>query len=127
MKRVIPFAICSLILSACAPKITDCIINWPKQLAHCEAPNAHNNHDIPFDQMEKYTCFSPDDFADLLRGTALSTLTTCTIVNVKEDDVHCSTPTGEFETTLEGINKFSCLSPDDIDLYERWYEGQNHS
>lgn len=126
MKKLKLYAILSsLLISSCGfPKVTDCVVDYPINKAHC-APTSgpDGDYDLPLDQMEKYSCFYKDDFADLIRGVT-GNLTVCVIVSYKENDVHCNAPSGSIETTLSAIHKYNCLGPQDMADYKRWKDAE---
>lgn len=109
-----------LLLNGCAPKVTACIYETVNLRSKCEAPNPKNNYYRPVAQMIKYGCLSPDDFADLMRGED-GNITLCTIVDIIGIGlVKCNAANGDTYTNLAAMNKYTCLSPDDLANYERW-------
>lgn len=127
MKRLMPLIIClSVFLSSCAPRLTPCGIDYPLHVAYCKPSWGGNGYTMPLDQLEKYSCFSPSDFADLLRGVTKN-IRICTIIDDSRNEAYCHDPKkGGYDTTVDKLHKYICLSDLDLATYERWYL-ENHS
>lgn len=125
MNKPTLFVICSLslLLCSCGLRVDNCVVDYPVGKAHCSPTYGKKGYDLPLDQMEKFSCMSADDFAELLRLNTKN-ITVCTVVDFKEDDVHCSSPSGALETTMAGIHKFSCFSPDDFAEIQRYIKNK---
>jgi hypothetical protein len=104
----------AIFIAGCGPKVTHCVVDFPIRKAHCRDLDSDKKFDKPIEQMEKYSCLSPDDWAELMRGSGKNA-TLCTIRSAKEaGDVYCNTVNGPVLTTLEGIHKFACYTADDL-------------
>jgi hypothetical protein len=126
MKKQTQFVIFSLVflLWGCGPKVNLCVIDDPISLAHCHNLSSDLKYDQPLTSMEpigpnKWSCMSPDDFAEFLRGNAQN-ISLCTIVSVARDQVYCSTPVGGLSTDIKSIHKFSCFITDDLARLTRY-------
>lgn len=109
-----------LFLSSCAPRLTPCGLDYPNGKAYCSPSWGASGYTLSLIQIEKYTCFSPADFSDLLRGVT-GNITVCAIVDATQNQAYCSKNGSGKDTTVSALNQYFCLSSADLATYERWF------
>lgn len=73
--EIIGFSIL-LMLASCGrlpskPEVENCIIITELGIASCFNNQTSNEYDLPLEDMNKYTCFSPEDWNEILTYTRL--------------------------------------------------------
>lgn len=113
-----------LFLTSCGPKVTQCVINIPKGVANCRDLDNDKKFDKPFGEMDKWSCLSPDDMAELMRGNGKNSVV-CAIVSAHDDHVYCTRGANGIHTTLAAINKYTCFTADDLAYLIRYIGKKN--